>query len=212
MRLSGRIQNLKPTAVNSILAEVRELQAGGADLVSLMRGEPDLPTPPHIVEAAGRALSAGRTAYPDNRGEPKLREAVAAKLVRENGLSYDPGTEILVTTGATFGIYAALAAILDAGDEVILPDPVYDAYLSPVRLAGGVRSGSIGYRKWPLHAVARGAGGGLDAQVAGVGPEHSLESHGDGVHAGGDRIDCGVRRRAGPVGDRRRDLRGDRVR
>ena len=132
-----RVRTLTPTAVNSILAEMREAAAAGQNLVSLMRGEPDLATPEHIVEAAARALRAGRTGYPDNRGEGKLREAVAQKLLRDNGLRYDPGSEILITTGATFGIYAALTAILDDGDEVLLPDPVYDAYQSPIRLAGG---------------------------------------------------------------------------
>ena len=103
-----------------------------------MRGEPDLPTPPHIVEACTRALRNGRTGYPDNRGEKSFREAVARKLERDNHLKFDPGTEILATSGATFGIYAALQALLSEGDEVLLPDPIYDAYQSPIRLAGGV--------------------------------------------------------------------------
>ena len=136
-RLSPRSARLRPTAVNSILAEVRQLQARGASLVSLMRGEPDFPTPAHISEAATRALADGRTTYPDNRGEAGLREAVAHKLARDNGLSYDPGSEILVTTGATLGVYAALTALLADGDEVLLPDPIYDAYQSPILLAGG---------------------------------------------------------------------------
>jgi aspartate/methionine/tyrosine aminotransferase len=134
---SDRIQALQPTAVNSILAEVRELQAQGKSLASLMRGEPDLPTPPHIADACSRALRNGRTGYPDNRGEKILREAVAQKLERDNGLRFDPATEILATTGATFGIYAALMALLNEGDEVLVPDPIYDAYQSPIRLAGG---------------------------------------------------------------------------
>jgi aspartate aminotransferase len=131
--IAARVSALRPTAVNSILAEVRAIPG---PLVSLMRGEPDLPTPAHIVEAAARALSAGRTMYADQRGEPKLREAIAAKLLRDNRLGYDPATEILVTTGGTFGIYAALAAMLNEGDAVLVPDPVYDAYLSPIRLTG----------------------------------------------------------------------------
>ena len=135
--LSGRLNGLKPTAVNAILAEVREFQAQGTNLVSLMRGEPDLKTPAHIVEACTRALANGRTTYPDNRGERNLREAVAVKLERDNRLQYDPATEILATTGATLGIYAALMALIADGDEVMLPDPVYDAYQSPIRLAGG---------------------------------------------------------------------------
>ena len=138
MNRSDRVALMQPTAVNAILAEVRVAQAQGKSLVSLMRGEPDFPTPPHIVEAANRSLAAGRTGYPDNRGEKKLREAVALKLQRDTGLSYDPDTEILITPGATFGIYAALMALLNPGDEVLLPDPIYDAYQSPVRLAGGV--------------------------------------------------------------------------
>ena len=137
MRISHRISELRPTAVNAILAEVLECQAQDKNLVSLMRGEPDLPTPPHIVEACSRALRNGRTAYPDNRGEKIFREAVAQKLERDNGLRFDPATEVLATTGATFGIYAALMALLEDGDEVLLPDPIYDAYQSPIRLAGG---------------------------------------------------------------------------
>jgi aspartate/methionine/tyrosine aminotransferase len=137
MTFSERVAPLQPTAVNTILQEVRALQAEGCDLISLMRGEPDFPTPPHIVEAAARALRDGRTSYPDNRGEPALRTAIADKLQSWNGLGYDPGTEILVTTGATFGIYAALAALIDPGHGVLVPDPVYDAYASVIRLAGG---------------------------------------------------------------------------
>src|SRR5438270_7690953 len=92
---SLRASMLRPTAVNAILAEVRALQAQGRNLVSLMRGEPDLPTPPHIVEACTRALRNGRTGYPDNRGEKAFREAVALKLQRDNHLRFDPVTEIL---------------------------------------------------------------------------------------------------------------------
>lgn len=136
--LASRVRDLRPTAVNRVLAEVRAAQARGVRTVSLMRGEPDLPTPAHIVEAAARSLRDGRTGYPDNRGELAYREAVALKLERDNRLRYDPATEILATSGATFGIYAALMAVLDPGGEVLLPDPIYDAYASPIRLAGGV--------------------------------------------------------------------------
>jgi aspartate/methionine/tyrosine aminotransferase len=128
---------LRPTAVNTILAEIREAQARGQTVVSLMRGEPDFDTPGHIVEAATRSMKGGRTRYPDNRGEIVLRQAVAEKLSRENGISYDPHSEILVTTGATLGIHAALLALLNDEDEVLVPDPIYDAYQSPILLAGG---------------------------------------------------------------------------
>ncbi len=136
--LSNVVSALRPTAVNSVLAQVKALQAQGKNIVSLMRGEPDFPTPSHIVNAATEALAKGRTTYPDNRGELKFREAVATKLHRDNKLSYDPATEILVTTGATQGLYCALTALLNSGDEVLLPNPVYDAYQSPIRLTGSI--------------------------------------------------------------------------
>src|SRR5580692_3379710 len=134
---ANRISALQPTAVNSILAEARALQGQGRSLISLMRGEPDFPTPSHIVEASIRALRNGRTSYPDNRGEKTFRDAIAEKLERDNRLKFDPATEILAITGATLGVYAALMAILNEGDEVLLPDPIYDAYQSPIRMAGG---------------------------------------------------------------------------
>jgi len=102
-----------------------------------MRGEPDFATPAHISDAAVAALRNGRTRYPDNRGELRLREAIAVKLARDNGFTADPAAEVLVTTGATLGIHCALMALLSAGDEVLLPEPIYDAYQSPIRLAGG---------------------------------------------------------------------------
>ena len=133
-----RVGRLAPTAVNAILADVRRVQAAGTSVVSLMRGEPDFPTPTHIADAAVAALRAGRTGYPDNRGELKFREAVAEKLARDEQGRYDPATEILATTGATLGLYCALTAVLADGDEVLVPDPIYDAYRSPIALAGGV--------------------------------------------------------------------------
>jgi aspartate/methionine/tyrosine aminotransferase len=124
--------------MNAILAEARQAQQSGKQLVSLARGEPDLPTPAHIVAAAVEALHAGRTGYPHNQGAPALREAVAAHLAREQRINYSPADEILITTGATEGIAIALAAVLDPGDEILVPDPIYDAYRSAIALVGGV--------------------------------------------------------------------------
>ena len=136
-RIATRVAGLRPTAVNSVLREVRQLDVEGCDLVSLMRGQPDTPTPPHIVEAAARALRDGRTGYPDNQGEPGLRRAVAERLARDHGLVYDPDREILITDGATLGLCTALATLVQPGDDVLLPDPIYDAYASPIALWGG---------------------------------------------------------------------------
>jgi aspartate aminotransferase len=120
-----------------VLAEVRAVQGQGKPVLSLMRGQPDTPTPEFIVEAALRSLRAGRTGYPEIQGEPECRRAVAEKLSRVNGLAYDPAREILITDGATAGIWTALAALLDPGADVLFPDPVYDAYGPAVVLCGG---------------------------------------------------------------------------
>jgi aspartate/methionine/tyrosine aminotransferase len=134
---ANRVSVLKPTAVNRVLQEARQLEREGRILVSLMRGQPDSATPPPIVEAACEALRRGRTNYPDNQGEPALRRAVAQRLLRDHGLSYDPDREILITDGATGGLCAALGALVQPGDEVLLPDPIYDAYGGPIELWGG---------------------------------------------------------------------------
>lgn len=135
--IAPRLASLRPTAVNRVMQESRELQAQGRELVSLMRGQPDTPAPQPVIEAAERALRAGRTGYPDQQGEPELRRAISEKLRREHGLTYAPATEILVTDGATGGISLAFAALLQPGDDVLLPDPVYDAYASVIALWGG---------------------------------------------------------------------------
>src|SRR5258707_13001422 len=112
MNLAERVAALRPTAVNRVMQESRQLQAEGRTLVSLMRGQPDSPTPLHIVETAEKALRDGLTGYPDNQGEPILRQAVADKLWRDNDLTYDPDREILITDGATAGFFTALAALI----------------------------------------------------------------------------------------------------
>ena len=156
-RIASPVAALRPTAVNRVLDEVRQYQASGETAVSLMRGQPDSPTPPHIVEAAEQALRDGRTGYPDNQGEPRLRQAVADKLPRDQGLSYDPASEILITDGATCGLALALGALLEPGDEVLLPDPIYDAYASPIALFGGRAVGVPSrHPRRPVHDRARG--------------------------------------------------------
>ena len=141
LRTSQRASLLRPTAVNDILAEVRAFEQRGGQAISLMRGQPDFPTPAHIVTAANEALAKGRTGYPNNQGEPTLREAVARKLARaiegRGAERYSPENQILITTGATLGIYAALAAGLDPGDEVLIPVPIYDAYAGVIAVVGG---------------------------------------------------------------------------
>jgi aminotransferase len=107
------------------------------DVINLGRGDPDLPTPAHILEAATQAMEAGHTHYTPPRGLDSLREAIAEKLETENGLVVDPDDEVLVTTGTQEAVAVTMFALLDSGDEVILPDPYYSAYEYAIRYAGG---------------------------------------------------------------------------
>lgn len=109
---------------------------GRTDLVRLGRGDPDLPTPPHIVAAARRALLEGQTHYTHWQGRPDLRAAICEKYAREQGLAYRP-SQVLVTAGAQEAMYVTFQALLDPGDEVLLADPHYSSYSLAIRLAGG---------------------------------------------------------------------------
>lgn len=131
--LANKLSGLKGPVVMEMMEEARSLEANGRRIIHLVRGEPDFDTPHHIREAAKEALDQGYTHYPPIRGYQELREAVAGKLEVENGLFADPDGEVLITTGATMGMFIALAAILNPGDEVLLPDPIYDPYANLIR-------------------------------------------------------------------------------
>lgn len=108
--------------------------------INLGQGFPDTDGPEEIREAAVRALRDGRgNQYPPGPGVPELRTAIAAHQQRRYGLSYDPGTEVLVTAGATEAIAAALLALVEPGDEVIAFEPYYDSYAACIAMAGGTR-------------------------------------------------------------------------
>ncbi len=116
-----------------------DLAAGMPDVISLGLGDPDAPTPPHIVTAAKQAMADGRCdRYTSPAGLLELRHAIAAKLARENGVIADPESEITVTTGGQEGLYAIVQALLDPGDEVLVPDPRYSSYDAAIGRAGGV--------------------------------------------------------------------------
>ena len=108
------------------------------DIISLGVGEPDFPTPWHIRESAIDLINKGRTTYSDNRGMPSLRDAISEFIRERHGLSYDPKTEIMVTVGVSEGLDLAMRAILNPGDEVIVPEPCYVSYKPCVTFAGGV--------------------------------------------------------------------------
>jgi len=136
MKISRRAQAVPASATMAVTSRARQLKAAGADVVNFGAGEPDFDTPEYIKEAAVRALKAGRTKYTAAPGTVELREAIAAKLAKENGLCYD-AEQIIVNIGAKHSIYEAMQAVLDPGDEVILPTPYWVTYPQAVKLAAG---------------------------------------------------------------------------
>lgn len=108
------------------------------DVIRLEFGEPDFDTPQNIKVAAVRAISDGKTKYTSSAGLIELRTAISSKLELENGLSYDPSSEVVVTAGATSGINLAFLATVDVGDEVLIPDPGWATYMHAVHVAGAV--------------------------------------------------------------------------
>ena len=137
--LSTLISNIPASPTLAVNDKAKALQAAGHDVIALAGGDPDFDTPPHIVEAAIAAIRRGETHYPSPmKGIPPLLHAIADKMERENGVSVDPMSEIIVTPGGKWALYLALAAILNAGDEVLILEPYWVSYPSLVTLAGGV--------------------------------------------------------------------------
>lgn len=121
----------------ALLDEVQRQKVRGVDVLNLSGGEPDFPTPEHVVAAAAEALRSGFTHYTSSRGIPQLREAIAAKLLQDNGIVADPGTDIIVTPSAKHAAYIALAGVIGPGDEVLVPSPAWVSYAPMVTLLGG---------------------------------------------------------------------------
>lgn len=134
--LSDALSRIKPSATIVITQKARDLRAQGRDVISLSVGEPDFDTPDNIKEAAMAAIRRGETKYTPVPGIVPLREAIARKFKRENGLDYKP-SQIIVGTGGKQVIYNAMLATLNPGDEVIIPAPYWVSYPEMVGLCGG---------------------------------------------------------------------------
>jgi aminotransferase len=132
--LAERVRAVPPSGIRRFF----DILATMDDVISLGVGEPDFDTPERIVAAGVRSLHAGRTHYTSNYGTFQLREALAAHLERRYGVAYDPATELLITVGASEAVDLALRATCDPGDEVILHEPSYVAYVPAVVFAGGI--------------------------------------------------------------------------
>lgn len=135
--ITSRLSVVKPSASMAASMAAKALRAKGVDVIDLGLGEPDFPTPAHIVEAAHQAAKSGQTLYTAAAGTPEIREAVAFKFRRQNGLDCK-ADDIVVANGAKQIIFNALMATLENGDEAILPAPYFVSYPEMVKLLGGV--------------------------------------------------------------------------
>lgn len=130
----ARLRGIKPSGIRRMFTLAQAVPG----VISMGLGEPDFVPPLHVLEGAKRALDEGKTHYTPNAGIPELRGALAKKVKRDYGLSYDPASEILVTVGGTEALFLGLQALINPGDEVLIPDPGFICYKPDVLMAGGV--------------------------------------------------------------------------
>ena len=136
IKLSHRVQRVKPSPTLAVTTRANELRAAGEDIIGLGAGEPDFDTPDHIKQAAIEAIQAGFTKYTAVDGTPALKQAILDKFRRDNRLAYDPD-QVLVSCGGKQSFYNLCQALLDSGDEVIIPAPYWVSYPDMVLLADG---------------------------------------------------------------------------
>ena len=136
MQLAQFTRHLKPSETLAISAKAKALRAQGRDVIDFSVGEPDFNTPDNVIQAAEHAMAEGFTKYTQASGLPALRQAIADKLQRENGLHYE-ADQIIVSCGAKHVLYNLAMVLVDAGDEVIIPGPYWVTYPTQVEMAGG---------------------------------------------------------------------------
>ena len=137
-RVSHRIGSIAESATLKVDAKAKQLKAAGRPVISFAAGEPDFPTPEYVVDAAVAAARDPKNhRYTPAAGLPELREAIAAKTLRDSSLEVDP-SQVIVTNGGKQAVYQAFATLLDPGDEVLLPAPYWTTYPEAIALAGGV--------------------------------------------------------------------------
>ena len=135
LRLANRMASLEPSATLAMAARAGAMKAAGVDVIDLSVGEPDFPTPEHICRAGEAAIAAGKTKYTPAAGIPALREAVAADYSRRSGLEVTPA-QVIVSNGAKHSLHNLFTALLNDGDEVIVPTPYWVSYAELIKLAG----------------------------------------------------------------------------
>ncbi|MHC4068485.1 MAG: pyridoxal phosphate-dependent aminotransferase [Planctomycetota bacterium] len=135
MKVSKRAQSVPPSATIAVTSRAQQLKAEGVDVVSFGAGAPDFDTPEYIKAAAIKSLNAGQTKYTAAAGIPELRKVIADKFKKDNGLDYS-AEQVIVNIGGKHSVYEAMQAVLDPGDEVILPTPYWVTYPETIKLAG----------------------------------------------------------------------------
>lgn len=135
-KIAQRLRRIQPSPSVAASQRAREMKAAGRDVIALSSGEPDFPTPEHVIAAAATAARRGETKYTAIAGTLELRTAIAGKLKRENGVDYTPD-EIMVSTGGKQAIYNAIVSTMEEGDEAVIPAPFWVAYSDTVLYAGG---------------------------------------------------------------------------
>jgi aspartate/methionine/tyrosine aminotransferase len=138
VQISQQLTKIPQSVTIAQADRIRKLRAEGKQVIALQTGDPDFSTPRPIITAAHEAMQQGYTHYAASRGLPELREALSHKLARDNSVDYDPETEILVTNGGVHAYFCALQAILNDGDEVLVPDPSWMTHANVVTLLGKV--------------------------------------------------------------------------
>ncbi|MCM2531849.1 pyridoxal phosphate-dependent aminotransferase [Neobacillus pocheonensis] len=136
MNLANRVMALSPSTTLAITAKAKALKEQGEDVIGLGAGEPDFNTPQHIIEAAVQSMNEGYTKYTPSAGLPALKKSIIEKLIRDQGITYQPN-EIIVANGAKHALYTLFQVLLNEGDEVIIPTPYWVSYPEQVKLAGG---------------------------------------------------------------------------
>ena len=136
MKLSSRLERIKPSSTMAVTAKVLELKASGRQVIGFAAGEPDFDTWPHVCQAAVDAIDAKQFRYTAVGGTPELKSAIVSKLGRDNGLEYAP-SEVIATCGGKHALFNAMLALLDEGDEVVIPGPYWVSYADMARMAGG---------------------------------------------------------------------------
>ncbi len=138
MKTAKRMEDIPFSGIRKVFEEIGRREKNGEEIIHLEIGRPDFDTPAHIKSAAKQALDQGLVHYTSNTGLPELRRAIADKFASDNGLDYQPDSEIIVTIGANEAVFIAMMALLNPGDEVLIPSPCWTHYYQCAKLCGAV--------------------------------------------------------------------------